>query len=215
MPELSPHHTNQNADPIDQTEIDKEIEALLSDNSEQPAKTPKVQLKDDDYRSKAVAMDLTIGSTGISDDTPAVSKPSKLYAARHPFAMLLTLLVAAGGMAAIFFVSLKVGTCMILASLCMHLACLCFLDGKKLKLLLLICTIILGCVVYFSLPKTKCCDGTYSYSTGSGTCSYHGGMAKNGCEYRAKCCDGTYTTTKGAGACAHHGGLAKNGHCNR
>ena len=215
MPEISQNNTNQNSDPIDQAEIDKEIEALLADNADQPAKTSKAKPKDDDYRSKAAAMDLTIGSTGISDDPPAVRKSSKLYAARHPFAMLLTLLVAAGGVAAIFFVSLKVGTCIILASLFLHLACLALLDGKKVKLLLLATAIILGLVVYFSLPKTKCCDGTYSYSTGSGTCSYHGGMEKNGCEYRAKCCDGTYTTTKGAGACAHHGGLAKNGHCNR
>lgn len=213
MAELTPNNTDQDPIQVNQADIDKEIEALLTDNSEHSMTAAKP--KEDDYRSEAAAMDLTIGSKGISDDPPATQTSSKLYAARHPFAMLLTSLVAAGGIAAIFFVSLKVGTCIILASLVLHLACLCFLDGKKVKLLLLAAVVVLGLVVYFSLPKTKCCDGTYSYSTGSGTCSYHGGMEKNGCEYKAKCCDGTYTTTQGAGACAHHGGLAKNGHCNR
>ena len=213
MPELNTPK-NDHVPEIDQAEIDREIEALLADTGDKPdsAVPNKPAEKKEDYIAQAAAVDLTLGSRGITDDPPA-SSSSKVYAARHPLAMLLTLLVAAGGIAAIFFVSLKVGTCIILASLFLHLGCLAFLDKKKVKLLFLVTGVILGLVIYFSLPKTKCCDGTYSYSTGSGTCSYHGGIDKGSCETRATCCDGTYTDSEGPGACSHHGGLAKNGQC--
>ena len=54
------------------------------------------------------------------------------------------------------------------------------------------------------IGKTECCDGTWSNSSGSGTCSHHGGIIGVGCR---QCKDGTWSTAKGGGACSRHGGL--------
>ena len=54
------------------------------------------------------------------------------------------------------------------------------------------------------IGKTECCDGTWSDSKGSGTCSHHGGIIGIGCR---QCKDGTWSTAKGGGACSRHGGL--------
>ena len=56
------------------------------------------------------------------------------------------------------------------------------------------------------IGKTECCDGTWSDSKGSGTCSHHGGIIGVGCR---QCQDGTWSTAKGGGACSRHGGLKK------
>ena len=54
------------------------------------------------------------------------------------------------------------------------------------------------------IGQTECCDGTWSDSKGSGTCSHHGGIIGVGCR---QCQDGTWSTAKGGGACSRHGGL--------
>ena len=56
---------------------------------------------------------------------------------------------------------------------------------KYLAVYLAIIGLVATCVHSQRKPKTelfpvtaKCMDGTYSRSTGSGTCSYHGGVAE-------------------------------------
>lgn len=56
------------------------------------------------------------------------------------------------------------------------------------------------------IGQTECCDGSWSPSKGSGTCSHHGGIIGVGCR---QCDDGTWSTAKGSGACSKHGGLKK------
>ena len=71
--------------------------------------------------------------------------------------------------------------------------------------------------------KSKCADGTYSTSTGRGTCSHHGGVVYDDLPTRRKsnkkpkteqpkntikCKDGT-STKAGKGACSRHGGIAR------
>ena len=56
------------------------------------------------------------------------------------------------------------------------------------------------------IGQTECCDGTWSESKGTGTCSHHGGIIGVGCR---QCNDGTWSTAKGSGACSRHGGLKK------
>ena len=71
--------------------------------------------------------------------------------------------------------------------------------------------------------KSKCADGTYSTSTGRGTCSHHGGVVYDDLPTRRKsnkkpkteqpkntikCNDGT-STKAGKGACSRHGGVAR------
>ena len=79
---------------------------------------------------------------------------------------------------------------------------------------LLIC----GTAVAAPSPRTTCADGTYSSSTGSGTCSWHGGIAGgdtsgSGSDWLDNypvtlCNDGTYSSSTGPGTCSWHGGVA-------
>ena len=79
---------------------------------------------------------------------------------------------------------------------------------------LLLAIVIIGAVIaaaVFGLKsvhigQTECCDGTWSESKGSGTCSHHGGIIGVGCR---QCNDGSWSTAKGSGACSRHGGLKK------
>ena len=68
-------------------------------------------------------------------------------------------------------------------------------------------------------PRTTCADGSYSSSTGSGTCSWHGGIAGGGLSGSGNwsdnfpvtlCNDGTYSSSTGSGTCSWHGGIAGN-----
>ena len=65
--------------------------------------------------------------------------------------------------------------------------------------------------------RTICADGSYSSSTGSGTCSWHGGIAggdlSGGGDWSDNypvtlCNDGTYSSSTGSGTCSWHGGVA-------
>ena len=68
-------------------------------------------------------------------------------------------------------------------------------------------------------PRTTCADGSYSSSTGSGTCSWHGGIAgddlsNSGGDWNNNfpvtlCNDGTYSSSTGSGTCSWHGGIAR------
>lgn len=57
------------------------------------------------------------------------------------------------------------------------------------------------------LGKTRCCDGTWSDSTGRGACSHHGGVCP--LSERTQCNDGTWSDSKGKGTCSGHGGIKK------
>ncbi len=69
--------------------------------------------------------------------------------------------------------------------------------------------------------RTICADGSYSGSTGSGTCSWHGGIAGGGSSGGSGnwdlnlpvtlCNDGTYSGATGSGTCSWHGGIAGGG----
>ncbi len=69
--------------------------------------------------------------------------------------------------------------------------------------------------------RTICADGSYSSSSGSGTCSWHGGIAGGASSGGSGnwdlnlpvtlCNDGTYSGSTGSGTCSWHGGIAGGG----
>ena len=192
---------------IDQAEIDREIAELLGEsaNSEEPAEAdkpaeapkqpeaapaaarqsdpapapaekPKPELK----ASPTMPSSFRLNMPSNGGAAPAESSGS--FAGRHPLLMAVLILGLIGGVISVFAFSLKTGLLVIggtIALFIMGLLCLAF---RKHPVLTALALIILGVAAYFFAPVSRCCDGSWSFSEGSGTCSHHGGMTKTGCE---------------------------------
>ena len=112
----------------------------------------------------------------------APSSSDKSYFGRHPFLTTITILGFIAGIITIFAVSLKVGLLVIGGAVAFHILGLLLLAFRKHPILMTLAVIALAVAAYFAIPVSRCCDGTWSFSEGSGTCSHHGGMSKNGCD---------------------------------
>ena len=190
----------QTADPeIDQAEIDREIAELLggstssdeaSDSQDAPkapkqptpaaAEKPKPELK----ASPTMPSSFRLNMPSAGDSAPPPSDAS--YFSRHPFLTTITILGFIAGVITIFAVSLKVGLIVIGGAVAFHILGLLVLAFRKHPILMTLAVIALAIAAYFAIPVSRCCDGTWSFSEGSGTCSYHGGMSKNGCDLDKK-----------------------------
>ena len=197
---MSEEMQKQTADPeIDQAEIDREIAELLGESSKsddsdesqdsvqaskQPASAPapaaaekpKPELK----ASPTMPSSFRLNMPSAGDSAPPPSDAS--YFRRHPFLTMITILGFIAGIITIFAVSLKVGLLVIGGAVAFHILGLLLLAFKRHPILMTLAVIALAIAAYFAIPVSRCCDGTWSFSEGSGTCSHHGGMSKNGCD---------------------------------
>ena len=201
---MSEETSKQTADPeIDQAEIDREIAELLGgstssddasdsqDAAEAPkpaatapapaaAEKPKPELK----ASPTMPSSFRLNMPSAGDSAPPPSDAS--YFSRHPFLTTITILGFIAGVITIFAVSLKVGLLVIGGAVAFHILGLLVLAFRKHPILMTLALIALAIAAYFAIPVSRCCDGTWSFSEGSGTCSHHGGMSKNGCDLDKK-----------------------------
>ena len=197
---MSEEMQKQNADPeIDQAEIDREIAELLggsssSDESAENQNTPKApkqpaaapaaaeKPKPELKASPTMPSSFRLNMPSAGDSAPPPSDAS--YFSRHPFLTTITILGFIAGIITIFAVSLKVGLLVIGGAVAFHILGLLVLAFRKHPILMTLAVIALAIAAYFAIPVSRCCDGTWSFSEGSGTCSHHGGMSKNGCDLK-------------------------------
>ncbi len=201
---MSEEMQKQTADPeIDQAEIDREIAELLggstsSDDASDSrdaaeevkppvaapapaaAEKPKPELK----ASPTMPSSFRLNMPSAGDSAPPPAEGS--YFSRHPFLTTITILGFIAGVITIFAVSLKVGLLVIGGAVAFHILGLLLLAFRKHPILMTLAVIALAIAAYFAIPVSRCCDGTWSFSEGSGTCSHHGGMSKNGCDLDKK-----------------------------
>ena len=200
---------------IDQAEIDREIAELLGEsaNTEEsaeenqpaeapkqpaaarqadPAPTPAEKPKPELKASPTMPSSFRLNMPSNGGAAPADSSAS--FAKRHPLLMAVLILGLIGGIITIFAVSLKTGLFVIGGTIALFILGLLCLAFRKHPVLTALALIIMGVAAYFFAPVSRCCDGSWSFSKGSGTCSHHGGMVKTGCD-----------------ACANMEGMAKTG----